>query len=187
MMLPLLAVWAGSVLAQGSGAASSSQSVRPIGVVTKLQAGSLTLHTDAGPDLLIVLADGASFLRVPPGATNLNTATKIAMSDISSGDRVLVRGRVSEDQKSIIATSVIVMSKSDLASAREAERLDWQRRGIGGTVDPIAFVHVEIVGDLVHGDGVRSDFLVGLLRGGERFHVGDFRIAGIKFLCLLQS
>jgi len=106
-------------------------------VVTKLQAGSLTLHTDAGPDLLIVLADGASFLRVPPGATNLNTATKIAMSDISSGDRVLVRGRVSEDQKSIIATSVIVMSKSDLASAREAERLDWQRRGIGGTVQAL--------------------------------------------------
>jgi hypothetical protein len=106
-------------------------------VVTKLQAGSLTLHTDAGPDLLIVLADGVSFLRVPPGATNLNTATKIAMSDISSGDRVLVRGRVSEDQKSIIATSVIVMSKSDLASAREAERLDWQRRGIGGTVQAL--------------------------------------------------
>jgi hypothetical protein len=129
-----MVIWAGSAMAQGSGATSSSQSVRPIGVVTKLQAGSLTLHTDAGPDLLIVLADGVSFLRVPPGATNLNTATKITMNDISSGDRVLVRGRVSEDQKSIIATAVIVMTKSDLASAREAERLDWQRRGIGGTV-----------------------------------------------------
>jgi hypothetical protein len=95
------------------------------------------LHTDAGPDLLIVLADGVSFLRVPPGATNLNTATKVTIRDISSGDRVLVRGRVSEDQKSIVATSVIVMTKSDLANAREAERLDWQRRGIGGTVQAV--------------------------------------------------
>jgi hypothetical protein len=137
MILPLLAVWAGSALAQGSGASSSSPSIRPVGVVTKIQAGSLTLHTDAGPDLLIKLGDGVSFLRVPPGATNLNTATKITMSDISSGDRVLVRGRVSEDQKSIIATAVIVMTKSDLASAREAERLDWQRRGIGGTVQAV--------------------------------------------------
>jgi hypothetical protein len=137
MILPLMVVWAGSALAQGSGTASSSQSIRPIGVVAKLQAGSLTLHTDAGPDLLIELGDGVSYLRVPPGATNLNTATKITMSDISSGDRVLVRGRVSEDQKSIIATAVIVMSKSDLASAREAERLDWQRRGIGGTVQAV--------------------------------------------------
>jgi len=32
---------------------------------------------------------------------------------------------------------VIVMTKSDLASAREAERLDWQRRGIGGTVQAV--------------------------------------------------
>jgi hypothetical protein len=134
MFLPLMLVWAGSALAQGPGATPFSQSVRPIGVVTKLQAGGFTLHTDAGPDLLIVLADGVSFLRVPPGATNLNASTKITMSDISSGDRVLVRGRVSEDQKSIVATSVIVMTKSDLAGAREAERLDWQRRGISGTV-----------------------------------------------------
>jgi hypothetical protein len=137
MILPLLAIWAGSALAQGSGASSSSPSIRPVGVVTKIQAGSLTLHTDAGPDLLIQLGDGVSFLRVPPGATNLNTATKITMSDISSGDRVLVRGRVSEDQKSILATAVIVMTKSDLASAREAERLDWQRRGISGTVQAV--------------------------------------------------
>jgi hypothetical protein len=97
----------------------------------------LTLHTDAGPDLLIVLADGVSFLRVPPGATNLNTAAKITINDISSGDRILVRGRVSDDQKSIVASSVIVMTKSDLASARETERLDWQRRGIGGTVQAL--------------------------------------------------
>jgi hypothetical protein len=136
-ILPLIVVWAVSALAQGSGAASSSQPVRPIGVVTKLQAGGFTLHTDAGPDLLVMFADGASFLRVPPGATNLNTATKITVSDISSGDRVLVRGRVSDDQKSFVATSVIVMTKSDLSSARDAERLDWQRRGISGTVQAV--------------------------------------------------
>jgi hypothetical protein len=84
-----------------------------------------------------MLAEGASFLRVPPGVTNLNTATKITLSDINSGDRVLVRGRISEDQKSIVAASVIVMTKSDLAGARETERLDWQRRGIGGTVQAV--------------------------------------------------
>jgi hypothetical protein len=136
LILPLLVVWAGSSLAQGSGA-TPSPSIRPIGVVTKLQASGFTLHTDSGPDLLIVLADGVSFMRVPPGATNLNTATKISMSDISTGDRVLVRGRVSGDQKSVAATSVIVMTKSDLAGAREAERSDWQRRGIGGTVQAV--------------------------------------------------
>jgi hypothetical protein len=84
-----------------------------------------------------VLAEGVSFLRVPPGSTNLNSATKISLSDISLGDRVLVRGRVSEDQKSVVAASVIVMTKSDLAGARQVESSDWQRRGIGGAVQAV--------------------------------------------------
>ena len=136
-ILSLMVSWAGSASAQGSGSPSSSASVRPIGVVAKVQFNSLILQTDAGSDLLVEIGDGVSFLRVPPGATNLSTATKITVSDISAGDRVLVRGRVSEDQKSVIATAVIVMTKSDLVSAREAERLDWQRRGIGGTVQTV--------------------------------------------------
>jgi len=135
--LPLMLLCAGSTLAQGPGANSSPQSLRAIGVVTKIQAGGFTLHTDAGPDVLVVLAEGVSFLRVPPGVTNLNSAAKITLGDISVGDRVLVRGRASEDQKSIVATSVLAMTKSDLASAREAERLDWQRRGIRGTVQSV--------------------------------------------------
>jgi hypothetical protein len=138
-LLGLIVVWAGCALAlaQGSGTAPSSQPSRVVGVVTQLQPGSFTLHSDAGPDLLVLLSDTLSVLRVPPGATNLNTATKITISDVSPGDRVLVRGRLSDDQKTISATSVIVMTKTDLASAREAERLEWQQRGIGGAVTAV--------------------------------------------------
>jgi len=67
----------------------------------------------------------------------LNSATKISLSDISLGDRVLVRGRISDDQKSVVAATVIVMTKSDLAGVRQAESSDWQRRGIGGTVQAV--------------------------------------------------
>jgi hypothetical protein len=92
------------------------------------------LHTDAGPDLAVQLPDEVEVLRVPPGAKDLKAATKIAVTDISVGDRVLVRGRISEDQKSVLAASVIVMTQTDLAKAREAERAEWRRRGIGGPV-----------------------------------------------------
>ena len=135
--LPLMMLCAGPALAQASGVTTSPQSLRAIGVVTKIQANGFMLHTDAGPDVLVVLGEGVSFLRVPPGVTNLNSATKITLGDISVGDRVLVRGRASEDQKSIVAASVLAMTKSDVASAREAERLDWQRRGIRGTVQSV--------------------------------------------------
>lgn len=135
--LPLMMLCAGPAFAQAPVAATSPQSLRAIGVVTKIQANGFTLHTDAGTDVLVVLGDGVSFLRVPPGVTNLNSATKITLSDIGVGDRVLVRGRASEDQKSIVAASVLAMTKSDVASARESERLDWQRRGIRGTVQSV--------------------------------------------------
>ena len=142
-LLYLMAAWVGTALAQGPGSApssppsSSSQPVRPIGVVTQLKPGTFTLHTDAGPDLAVLLPDEVSVLRVPPDAKDLKAATKITVSDIHPGDRVLVRGRVSDDQKSVLATSVIVMSETDLAKAREAERLDWRRRGTGGLVKAI--------------------------------------------------
>ena len=137
-LLGLMVLWAAAALAQGPGTTQTpSGLVRPIGVVTQLQPGKFILHTDAGTDLLILLSDQVSVLRVPPGAKDLSAASKITVGDIGSGDRVLVRGRVSDDQKSLLAVSVIVMTKADLANAQEAERLDWQRRGIGGTVTAV--------------------------------------------------
>jgi hypothetical protein len=106
-------------------------------VVTAIQPGQFTLHTDAGTDLLILLPDQVSVVRVPPGTKDLKSATKIPASDITVGDRVLVRGKVSDDQKSVAAAAVMVMTKTELASAREAERLEWQRRGIGGPVKAV--------------------------------------------------
>jgi hypothetical protein len=137
-LLGLMVLWAAAALAQGSGTTPShSELVRPIGVVTQLQSGKFVLHTDAGADLLILLSEQVSVLRVPPGAKDLSAASKITVSDISAGDRVLVRGRVSDDQKSMLAVSVIVMTKADVANAQESERLDWQRRGIAGTVTAV--------------------------------------------------
>ena len=116
---------------------SPSTPVRPIGVVTAIQPGQFTLHTDAGADLLILLPDQVPVVGVPPGAKDLKSATKIAASDIAVGDRVLVRGKASDDQKSVTAAAVMVMTKTELASACEAERLEWQRRGIGGPVKAV--------------------------------------------------
>ena len=116
---------------------STSQAVRPIGVVTEIQPGQLTLHTDAGPDLTVNLSEGVSVFQVPPGAKSLQSATKIAVSDISIGDRVLVLGPLSADHKSVQAKTVIVMNKTALAKAHEAERLEWQEHGLSGVVKAI--------------------------------------------------
>ncbi len=115
--------------------------VRPVGVVTEIKPGQLTLKTDAGPSLTVHMPEGTTLLRVPPGAKDLKSATPISIEDIAPGDRVLIRGAVSEDQKSVEAKSVIVMSRASLAAAHHEEAQEWQRRGIGGVVkavDPAA-------------------------------------------------
>ena len=109
-------------------------------VVSKEPTG-FTLQTDSGQRLAVALADHALFLRVPPNSKDLKNATKITAADISVGDRVVVRGRVSDDQKTLLATVVMDMSKADVAKKQAAESADWQRRGVGGlvsSVDPVA-------------------------------------------------
>lgn len=143
-VLILTTVWTGIALAQNPATAPPTQSgaataqpVRPIGVVTQLKTGGLTLQTDAGPVLEVPLPEGISVMRVPPGAKDLKTAAPITVGEISLGDRVFIRGRVSDDQKSVAAASVIVMAKTELEKAHEAERAEWRRRGTGGRVKAI--------------------------------------------------
>ena len=73
-------------------------------------------------------------LRVAPNQKDLKNATKINAGEISVGDRILVRGRISDDQKTLFAAAAIVMSKADITRKQEAERADWQKRGVGGLV-----------------------------------------------------
>jgi len=119
------------------GSQSPSPAIKPVGVVTQIGTGSFTLRTDAGPELAVQLPEGVAVLRVPPGSKDLKAATRISVTDISTGDRVLVRGKLSDDQKSVAATSVIVMTRADIASAHDAERLEWQRRSVGGLVKAV--------------------------------------------------
>ena len=117
--------------------AVSGQAVRPIGVVTAIQPQQLTLRTDTGPSLTVTLPDGISVMQVPPGAKSLKEATNIPVSDIHLGDRVLIIGPISSDEKSITAKTVIVMSKTALEIARDAERLQWEKHGLAGVVKSV--------------------------------------------------
>jgi uncharacterized membrane protein YgcG len=101
--------------------------------VTQVQPGHLTVHTEKG-DVQVDLLDGVKLLRVPPGSKDLKSAEPIAASDISPGDRAVVLGHLAEDQQTIQATRVVVMTKSDLSSFHEAEVREWQTRGIEGVV-----------------------------------------------------
>ncbi len=64
----------------------------------------------------------------------MTNATDITLADVGEGDRIMARGNVAADQKSVPAAMVIVMTKGDLAKKQEAERAEWRKRGILGVI-----------------------------------------------------
>ncbi len=105
--------------------------------VIDLAGKQLTLKTDAGSLVNVALPDNTSYMRVAPNATTLDGATKITLTDVAEGDRVMAMGRVSDDRKTATARVVVVMSKADIAQKQEADRADWKKRGILGVITAI--------------------------------------------------
>jgi hypothetical protein len=104
--------------------------------VVSIEPTGFSIQTDSGTRLTVLLSNTALLLRVPPNQKDLKNATKINAGDIRVGDRILVRGHISDDQKTLLATAAIDMSKEDIARQREAERAEWQR-GVGGLVSSV--------------------------------------------------
>src|SRR5215217_760966 len=97
-------------------------------------AKQLTIKTDAGATVTVSLSDKTTYKKLAPGETTLTNATDVAVTDLAEGDRVMARGTVSADQKTVPASMVIVMTKGDLAKKADAERAEWRRRGILGVI-----------------------------------------------------
>ena len=127
-----------------------------VGVVTAIDpaAKQLKIKTDAGGELSIALQDRTNYLRV--GADlNLKNATKIALGDVAVGDRVLARGALSEDKTSVTATSVVVMTKEEVAKKHEAEQAEWKRRGVSGVITALNPESKQIIISVRSREGVK--------------------------------
>jgi len=115
--------------------AAQPPAARAIGAVTAIDAAAkqITIKSDAGAETKIALQDSTSYQRVPPGEKDLKNAAKIALSDLAVGDRVLARGKAG-DGGAMMATSIVVMTQSDLAKKHEADHAEWKKRGVAGVV-----------------------------------------------------
>lgn len=113
--------------------------VTPNGVIGEVKsidaaANRLTIGTDAGMSVIVMLNDKTMYMRLAPGEKTLTNAVRIQLADVGVGDRVWARGKVAGDQQSVPATALIVMTKADLAQKQERERAEWRRRGISGII-----------------------------------------------------
>jgi hypothetical protein len=123
-----------------AGQQSSSQnpaSARPVGAIKAISGNTIILTTDAGSDLIVQIQDATKFIRIAPGQKDLKDASSILLTDLQTGDRILVRGKLADDGKTVLAASVIAMKKADIAEKQSHEREEWQKHGLGGLVSSI--------------------------------------------------
>jgi co-chaperonin GroES (HSP10) len=118
-------------------AASTSPAAKPVGTVKTLSGNVITITTDAGSTVTVLVQDSTRLLRIAPGQKDLKDATRIQLQELQVGDRILARGQSSDDGKSVAASSVVVMKESDVTAKQEHDREDWQKRGLGGLVSKV--------------------------------------------------
>src|SRR6266436_7169392 len=110
---------------------------RPVGTIKSISGNAITLTTDAGSDVTVQVQDATKLVRIAPGQKDLKEATPIQLADVQPGDRVLVRGKLADDGKSVVAATLIAMKKGDIAEKQAREREEWQRHGLGGLVSSV--------------------------------------------------
>ena len=133
MVCLVLSAWAGNGFAQESAAAI----VKPVGTVKAIAGNTITLTTDAGATVNVVVGDSTRMVRTAPGQKDLKDAVPAKLEDVQIGDRVLARGTAASDGGSVLAGSIIVMKAGDISAKQQQERDDWQKRGIGGVVTAV--------------------------------------------------
>ena len=118
-------------------APATAPSARAVGTIKSISAGVITVTTDAGAEATVQPDPVTKVVRVAPGQTDLKSATPIQLADLQIGDRILARGAFAEDGKTVRATSIIVISKTDVAAKQAHDREEWQRHGVNGLVTAV--------------------------------------------------
>src|SRR5580658_703375 len=120
--------------------AQDAAAPKPIyATVEKIDAAAqqIVVKADSGGEVDVTLAAKHSLRKIALGETDLRKAAIIELTDIAVGDRVMVRGVESADQKEMTASLILVMSSSDVAKKQDEERADWDKRGVNGIVTAV--------------------------------------------------
>jgi hypothetical protein len=141
----LATAFAGSPIARAQTPAAS----RFLGTISAINGDTLAVKVDADGDRQVQVPSSAALKRIAPGQKDLSTAASIQFSDLAVGDRVLVRLDPDAPAGIAQALQIVAIKQQDVAQKQQADREDWQRRGVGGlvkSVDPASGVIVLTTG-----------------------------------------
>ncbi len=117
--------------------AAQAPAGRFVGTLTAISGDTLTVKTDTGEVRQVEIPANAVLKRVEPGQKDLSSAATIALTDLATGDRVLVGLDQSATEATPQAAQVITIKQADVAQKQQQERDAWQKTGVGGLVKSI--------------------------------------------------
>lgn len=124
-----------TVLCPTSSAQAAAQ--RFVGTITSISGDTLTVKTDAGEEHKVQVPDSAALKRIAPGQKDLSTAETIKLTDLATGDRVLVKLDPDATGATPQAQQVVAVKQTDIAQKQQQDMAEWQRNGVGGLVKSV--------------------------------------------------
>jgi hypothetical protein len=123
-------------------AAQSQQPRSFVGTVAgfRPQSAEVEIRPDQGDPIVARFTPDTIAQKIAPGERDLNKAEAIKVTDVTAGDRVLVTFDVGTSS----IRRIVVMAAADIAKFHEADRLDWQNRGVAGIVSARAANRITI-------------------------------------------
>ncbi|CAN5672137.1 hypothetical protein BH20ACI4_BH20ACI4_21050 [soil metagenome] len=124
-------------------AQTSGKPTYTVGEVTAVENGKIVMQTKDGT-IDVLVSDKTEFKKVPPDNLKLAAAVDSGFSEIGVGDKLLVKGDLSADKKSVPAVTIYLTTKSAIAEKQQKESEQWKTRGISGRVTNLNFEKKEI-------------------------------------------
>jgi hypothetical protein len=119
----LLGLLAATAWLQATSFVGTLESIKP-------ETLELTIRRDDGVAVVAVLSPGTAVLRIAPGITDLKQAFPMPSTELAKGDRVLITPMPEGN----VLRRLVVMSAKEIGKHHDAQKEDWTRRGLFGTV-----------------------------------------------------
>jgi hypothetical protein len=120
-----LAPFCYAVPSSGQAAQQSSGASRRIGAVKAINGMEIALTPDSGPDVTVAVQPATRIVRIAPGEKDLKNAASIQLQNIQIGDRILAAGKASDDNQSLVASSIVVMKRSMSKTCKTGKSAEW--------------------------------------------------------------
>ena len=118
-------------------ALSAQAPARFVGTISSINGSMITVKTDAGESKQVEVPASAVIKRLAPGQRDLTAAETIRLTDLATGDRVLVKLDPNATGATPQALQLVAMKQTDIAQKQQQERDEWQRNGVGGLVKSV--------------------------------------------------